>query len=166
MAEFWNLIVESNTFNFVILVAIFMVLFTKINLPELINKIKTDIANAIENAKSEKDRAQKMLKDAKNLSKNTDKEVQEMMDNAQSSAKNIADGIINNAKLQSKHITDNVERVIKSEERKLTAELTSETVKKSIDIARNDIINRLKADNDIQNKLIEESIKELDNINL
>ena len=166
MAEFWNLIVESNTFNFAILVVIFAVLFAKINLPEVLSKLKADISNSIENAKKTKDDAIKSLKDAKKAAKNTDSEVQSLLDDANATAKNIADGIINNAKQQSKHITDNIERVVKSEEKKITAEIRTETVKKSINIASDDIINRLKTDESLQNKLIEESIKELDNINL
>ena len=42
MAEFWNLLVQSNTFNFAILVIIIAVVFAKIDLPGIIEKIKKD----------------------------------------------------------------------------------------------------------------------------
>ena len=75
MTDFWSLIVQSNTFNFAILAIIIAVVCVKIDLPNVIEKIKEDIALAIENANYEKQSAEKELRKAKKLVKNTDQEI-------------------------------------------------------------------------------------------
>ena len=63
LANFWNLIVESNTFNFAVLLIIFAVLFKKLNISSGVEKIKQDIINTINNAKNERENAKNKLLD-------------------------------------------------------------------------------------------------------
>ena len=46
LANFWNIIVKSNTFNFAVLLLIFAILFKKLNVSALVEKIKQDIINS------------------------------------------------------------------------------------------------------------------------
>ena len=59
MVDFWNLIVQSNTFNFAILAIIIAIVCVKIDLPNVIEKIREEVSLAIENANSEKQSAEK-----------------------------------------------------------------------------------------------------------
>ena len=54
LANFWNIIVESNTFNFAVLLLIFAILYKKLNISNTVEKIKQDVINTINNAKTEK----------------------------------------------------------------------------------------------------------------
>lgn len=54
LANFWNIIVESNTFNFAVLLVIFAVLYKKMNVADGIEKIKQGIINSINSAKRNK----------------------------------------------------------------------------------------------------------------
>ena len=166
MSEFWNLIVESNTFNFVILVAIFWVLAIKLNLPEMVEKIRYNVAASIENAKLELKEAQGNLKSAKNDLKKASEDADEKVRLAQENAEGLSKDILNNAKVQVNKIAANVMRVVESEEKKISAQLTSETMLNAVYLARKNIIEKLKSDKDLQNKLVSDSIKELEEMTL
>lgn len=159
MTNFWDIIVETNTFNFAILAIIIAVVLTKINIPELTEKIRKEIAKQIENARLEKQNAQNELKSAKRITKNTDNEVSEKLQGAKNNAKLLSDEIKKNTKEQIQNINANIERVISSEEKKMSAKLKSDTMKNAIELARQDITNKL--DIKLHEKLIEQSIKEL-----
>ena len=51
LANFWNIIVESNTFNFAVLLLIFAILYKKLNISNTVEKIKQDVINTINNEK-------------------------------------------------------------------------------------------------------------------
>ncbi len=166
MAEFWNLIVQSNTFNFAILVIIIAVVFAKIDLPGIIEKIKNDVARAIENAKQEKENAEKDLKTAQKTAANTDNEVAQQLKTAENNAQNLSQGIMKNTELQIENIKSNILKVINAEEKSLSAKLTQDTVNNSIELAKQNIINKLNENPDLHNKFIDDSINEIDRVQL
>lgn len=166
MSEFWKLILESNTFNFAVLVAIFWVLAIKFNLPEMFDKIRMSVAASIENAKIELKNAQESLKLAKKEAKNASVEAAEKISAANASADGLSKDILDNAKVQVKKIEANVMRVVESEEQKISAKLTKETMHNAIDIARDSIVEKVKSDKELQIRLISDCIKELDGMNL
>lgn len=166
MTDFWNLIVQSNTFNFAILAIIIAIVCIKIDLPNIIEKIRDEIALAIENANYEKQTAEKELRKTKKIVKNTDLEVNEKIDHAKKSAKLISDEIKKNTELSIQHIKDNIDRVIQAEEKKITAELTHNTIQSSVELAKKNIVDKLNNNIDLHNKFIEKSIQELDKIEL
>ena len=166
MAEFWNLMVQSNTFNFAILMLIIAIVFAKIDLPGIIEKIRLEIASNIENAQKLQKEAQSELKKAKKAIKNTDTEVEEKLSSAKNSAKLLVDEINKNTKSQVAQIENNVDRVILAETKKVSTKLSHDTVNKAINLAKENIINKLASDPSLHNKLIEESITELDKIEL
>ena len=166
MAEFWNLIVQSNTFNFAILVIIIAVVFAKIDLPGIIEKIKNDVARAIENAKQEKENAEKDLKTAQKTAANTDNEVAQQLKTAENNAQNLSQGIMKNTELQIENIKSNILKVINAEEKSLSAKLTQDTVNNSIELAKQNIINKLNENPDLHNKFIDDSITEIDRVQL
>ena len=118
MADFWNLIVQSNTFNFAILAIIIAIVCAKINMPKVIEDIRNEIASAIEKAIEEKKGAEKELKKTIKIVKNTDLEIQEKIANANQNAKLLSDEINKNSKITVQQIKDSVERIIKAEEKK------------------------------------------------
>ena len=164
MVNFWNHIVETNTFNFIIMVVIFVIIFQKINISKIIQKIQEGVANAINNAQKEKQNADKALKDAKKTVKNTDAEIEENINTAKKNAKNLASEIKKYSDEQISHLRENIGRVVSAEEKKLSSKLQQGTIVESINLARENIINKLAEDPKLHEKLIEESIKELDKI--
>ena len=165
-AEIWDIIVRSNTFNFVLLVAIFWFLFKKINVSNFIGKLQQDIINAIENVKKSKELAGEKLSKAKDSVKNLESDIKAQMDLADNTAKTISDNILEDTEKRIEIIHSSVDKTIATEEKSLSAKLTEKTAAAAVAIAKNHIINTLKNRPDLHDKYIGESIQELDRIQL
>ena len=94
MAHLWNLIVESNTLNFIVLAIILLFAFKKINLPEMISKLQQNIENAVNESNLAKTKSQEALKIAEEKMKNVDKEVENIIEDTQKTAQIVSKNII------------------------------------------------------------------------
>lgn len=164
LINFWNIIVESNTFNFVVLLLIFAILYKKLNVSNAVEKIKQGIVKTIEDAKSEKESAENKLKDAQKAIENLDDDIKSRIDDAKLRAEGIAKQILTNADSRVKLIEKNIGRVISAEEKTLSAKMSEKTLKTSVELAKQHIINMLENNKDLHNKFIDESIENIDKV--
>ncbi len=164
LVNFWNLIVESNTFNFIVLILIFAILFKKINISSVIEKIRDEIVNTIENAKKEQENAKNKLLNAEKAIENIDDEIKQKLNEASKRAEDMSKQILDNTDLRLKLIEKNIERVVNAEEKTLSAKMTEKTLKTSVELAKKQIINMLESNPDMHNKYIDESIENLDRV--
>ncbi len=164
LANFWNIIVKSNTFNFAVLLLIFAILFKKLNVSALVEKIKQDIINTINNAKAERENAKNKLYDAQKSIEHIEEEIKQRLDEASLRGEGIAKQIAANADEQVKLIEKNISRVINAEEKTLSAKITEKTLKVSIELAKQHIKNTLVNNPELHNKFIDESIDNIDRV--
>ena len=164
LVNFWNIIVDSNTFNFAILLLLFAILYKKLNVSGGIEKIKQDIINSINNAKEEKAKAENKLSQAQKSVENIDNDIAKQLEEASKRADGIASQILNNTNAKVQLIEKNIKRVISAEEKTLSAQITKKTLNTSIEIARKHIISVLENNHDLHNKFIDESIQNIDRI--
>lgn len=164
--NFWKLIVESNTFNFIVLLVILVIVMQKLKVSEAAAKLKDNIVNAIENAKNAKEKAKTYYDDAKSKIEHIEDEVFERLALATRQAENVADSISENTSRKVTQIEHNVEKVVEAEKKTLITELTDKTTKSSIILAEKYIKLRLDNEPELQDKYIEEGIEELDKVNI
>ncbi len=164
--NFWKLIVESNTFNFIVLLVILVIVMQKLKVSEAAAKLKDNIVNAIENAKNAKEKAKTYYDDAKSKIEHIEDEVSERLALATRQAENVADSISENTSRKVTQIEHNVEKVVEAEKKTLITELTDKTTKSSIILAEKYIKLRLDNEPELQDKYIEEGIEELDKVNI
>ena len=164
--NFWKLIVESNTFNFIVLLVILVIVMQKLKVSEAAAKLKDNIVNAIENAKNAKEKAKTYYDDAKSKIEHIEDEVSERLALATRQAENVADSISENTSRKVTQIEHNVEKVVEAEKKTLITELTDKTTKSSIILAEKYIKLRLDNEPELQDKYIEEGIEELDKENI
>lgn len=164
--NFWELIVESNTFNFIVLLVILVIVMQKLKVSEAAAKLKDNIVNAIENAKNAKEKAKTYYDDAKSKIEHIEDEVSERLALATRQAENVADSISENTSRKVTQIEHNVEKVVEAEKKTLITELTDKTTKSSIILAEKYIKLRLDNEPELQDKYIEEGIEELDKVNI
>ena len=157
--DFWKIIVETNTFNFAILLLIFVILYQKLNVSALIENIKSDIINAMESVKNQKALSQDKLKNAQELCANLENEINDRLNDAKIQAQGIAERIENNAKLSIDTIEKNIQKIIDSQEKNIIHDISQNTLQKSVDLAKNKIIQELKNKQELHSKLIDESIE-------
>lgn len=165
ISKIWNIIVESNTFNFIVFALIFVWILKKINIKEIINSLQQKIIKIIDEAKKEHEDAQNELLNAEKAVENLGVELKNIVDDAHKSAEVIGEKILNEAKKQIASIESNAKKVIEAEEKLLISKLTKSTSQASIETAKLHIKNVLEQTPTLHEKYINESIDELDRLN-
>lgn len=159
--NFWNAIVQSNTFNFAVLLLLFAVLYKKLNIAHTIDSLKQNIIKRIEDAKQERQNAKLNLTNATKSVENLENEINEHLKEVAIKADNLSEQIVKNAQTQIELIEKNAKNVILGEEKTLLTKINSEVLKASIDCAKEKIVKTLAKNPKLHDKFIEESIGEL-----
>ena len=158
----WNLILESNTFNFVVLLVILVIVMQKLHISDALENIKNEIIENIEKAKKTKQEAELSLADAKAKIEHLDDELGERIALATQQAHNVGEQIQENTKRRIKQIENNIEKVIETEEKTIITSLSDETSMESIKLAEEIKRKKLKDDPSLHDRYIQESIDELE----
>ena len=166
LLDIWNFIVHSNTFNFIVMVLLLVWIVKKFNIKNALEVMKNNIIDSIEKSKQEKESASKTLNEANDAVKNLDSEINARITQAEEQGKNLAKQILTEADKKVKQIENNIERVVEAEEKTISSKLTSKTVKASVELSKNHIINLLKTNPELHEKFINESIEEIDRIKI
>ncbi len=157
----WDMILETNTFNFIILLVILAVLYHVLHISQMLESIKNNIISSIENAKFEQADAINKLKDAKNSYSKLDDELRTRLDDAEKKSSAIKKQILQDADSRVNAIEQNVINVIASEEKSVSNRITEKTLKASVELAKKIIVDKLEKTPELHNKFIDESIGEL-----
>lgn len=165
ISEIWNIIVESNTFNFVLFVLILAWVAKKINVGQIISSLQAKIIKLIEDVKREHEIAKNELLNAQKAVENLPTELKEIIQDAEKSADVISKKIMTEAEKQLENINNNAQKVIDAEEKLLISTLTKNTSKASVEAATSHIQNTLTQTPSLHEKYINESIDELDRLN-
>lgn len=165
IANIWNIIVMSNTFNFVVFVLILAFVAKKANIGGAISALQAKIIKLIDDAKKEHAEATNKLKNAEKEVENLPKELEEIVSDAKKSAAVISEKILAEAEKQIESIEQNAKKVIDAEEKMLIAKLAKSTSQASVEAAKNHIQNVLVETPTLHEKYINESIDELDRLN-
>ena len=162
LINLWNIILKSNTFNFIVLVVILAIVMQKLHISDALEKLKTEIVEKIEKSKKAKSDAIICLSDAKSKTENLDAEISEKISLANSQAHNVGEMIHETAQRKIKQITDNIEKVIKAEEKTIAIKLNDQTAQASIRLAEDIIRKQLQQDPSLHDRYINESLEELE----
>lgn len=159
--NFWNAILESNTFNFAILLLIFAILYKKLNVSNTIDNLKSEIIKRIEDAKNERLNAIQRLKNAQVSVENLDDEIKSQLSEATQKAENLSKQIYECTDKKLKQINLNTQKIIEGEEKTLSAKLNEKVLKSAVEVAKARIIAELEANPNLHEKFISESIGEI-----
>lgn len=165
LANIWNTIVYSNTFNFIVFVAIIIFVAKKANIGAAVEALQVKIIKIIDDAKKEHAQAKEKLLNAEKAVENLPKELEGLMQDATKSAEVISQKILVEAQKQIENIEANATKVIEAEEKLLISQLTKNTSKASVELAKTHIKSTLDETPTLHEKYINESIDELDKLN-
>lgn len=166
MAEFWALIVKSNTFNFIVMLVILAIIWQKLNISEKLEDMRVKIANFIENSKHEKENAEKQLSATKKDVENIKEEIFKNIEQAKVSAQNVFEEINKMTHGAIEKIEANVDKIIDNETRKINSKLTIEASQKAIDLAKEKLQKMFDENPQMHNNFIEQSIETLDKVKI
>lgn len=164
--EFWNVIVQSNTFNFLIFIGLFALLFKKINFGAMMDSLQAKVMVLIEDAKRAKDDSINELKKTQEVSSKVQMEVKNILDNAEVTADRLGKRILEDAEKQVNSIYKNTDGVVESEGQKIISTLSKKTALASLELAKAHIVKTLQVKPQYHAKFIEDSINELDGFNI
>lgn len=164
--EFWNVIVQSNTFNFLIFIGLFALLFKKINFGAMMDSLQAKVMVLIEDAKKAKDDSINELKKTQEISSKVPMEVKNILDNAEVTADRLGKRILEDAEKQVNSIYKNTDGVVESEGQKIISTLSKKTALASLELAKAHIVKTLQVKPQYHAKFIEDSINELDGFNI
>jgi len=162
--EIWELIVKSNTFNFIIMVALFAFIIKKCKLTQKLDEAIAKIKETIEKSEVVKNNSLEELRQADEKTKNIVFELEEIDKKAQENIATLKEKIASDAEAQVNSIKLNADKIIDAKEKEIISHLSKKTILASIEIARKHIINLLKQNPDYHQKFIRESIEEINRL--
>lgn len=158
---FENLL-ATNLINFIIVIATLALIFKKVRLAEIIQKLADDIQANVEKSATNAANALKEYKETKKATKDIPKLQEDIIENAKNNALTLKEKIEAKTKFQENEIRNNVEKIFQNQSEKAKKMTTNEIYLACIDLAQEQIIEKL--DKETHKKLIDSSIDELDKI--
>ncbi len=166
MAEFIDIILKSNTLNFLIVVLVLSFIFYKLNLKQKLENLQKDIKEYVDNSTDEKELAQKeLLKSQADIEK-LPADINKIKKDTDNSLKNLENKVYNETEEQKQDIANNAQRLLNLETKKFYSKLINILSEKSVDLAKENAIEQLNQNKDLHKIYIDEAINELDKINL
>ena len=163
-ANLWNLILESNTFNFVVLLVILVIVMQKLHISDKLEDMKHEIVDKIEKSKQAKEDAVYNLADAKTKIEHLEEDIEEKITIANTQAHNVGETIKEAAERKVRQIEINVQKVIESEEKTIVTNLNDKTSKEALNLAEKLIKEKLEQEPALHDRYISESIEELEKV--
>ena len=155
-------ILHTNIINFIIVVSTLVLIFKKAHLGDIIQKMADDIKDSVEKSSKNAQSAISEYKSTKKAVKDTPKLQEEIIKSAKSNAQNIKEKIEQKTLFEQDELRKNISKILESTAQKFKNLTVDDVYKASIDIAKAEVQKRL--DYDTQQKLIEKSVDELENI--
>ena len=166
MSDFWHLLLQSNIFNFIIVVAIIVYLFKKFNIKQKIEKLTNEIKSYVDESEKEKIDAEKELRNINNKIEKLPLEIDNINRSADNSVKSLSEKIHAETETQKQDILNNAERLLNLETKKFKSKLVNILSEKSVELVVENTIKQLNSNRELHKKYIDNAISELDRINL
>lgn len=166
MSDFFNVLIQSNTLNFLIASALIFFVLYKCNISNKIQNIADEIKNYVNSSENEKIDAQKKLDIAKNKVQKLPDVIQRIKKSTDNSIKNYEKKVQEDINNEKNDIKKNAKRLFELETKKFKNNLCDVLSVQSVEIARKNAIEQLKENSQLHNRYIDSAIDELDGINL
>ena len=163
---FKEYVLNTNLFNFLILLAFFVFCAIRFDLSGKISDMQDKIASVIYDVKQNLFNSEKALNNAREAIKTLAQDIDKINAHAHKNAQIIADKILEDANIQANNIALNADKVISAEEKKVLDELIKEVSISSVAKSKENIVNMLQNNVEMHERYINESIDKLDGLTL
>ena len=159
-------IARTNLFNFIIFAGIIAYLFIKLDVIGGLNKGTEVVAEKIDNSETAKDESEIKLKSIEDKVANLEQEVESIIKQSETNAELVGEKIITEANKSADNIQTNTQKLIENKTGVLKNDIMRRASLASVEVAKGHIINELNNNNDLHNKLIDESIESINGVEL
>lgn len=164
--SFLKYLATSNAINFIIMLVILGVIIVKMNLKSTLSDAVAGVENSIKNSDNEKEKSENVLQTSKNEFDRLPEVIKNLENEAELKVRVFKDKIEENTQKNIQDIQKNVERSLLIEEEKISNLMTGRTIAASVSMAQDNIRDLLKDNPDLHLKFIDESLDELDKVEL
>lgn len=159
IGEIFNYIGRTNLFNFAIFLAIIIWVCNKINVAGKLEDARASVVDNIENSKTAKSDSEEELRKIEESVAHIEEEIDLIIKKAEDNAKMVGNKILADAELAAGNIKDNSEKAVEARASLLKNDILKRASIASIEVAKNHIINELRNNPDLHNRLIDESVE-------
>ena len=149
---------RTNLFNFAIFLAVIIWVCKKINLNVKLESAKNEVKEQIEASENTKSESESHLQDIEETISHIEEEIDGIIKKSEENAKLVGEKIIDDANKAVVSIKDNSKKAVENRLALLKNDILRRASIASIDVAKNHIINELRDNYDLHNRLIDESI--------
>lgn len=160
----WSNILQSNAFNFTIMVIFFAILMKFLKLPENIEAQRSDIQKSIESSDSLKKQAEEEFKKIEKSLENLPSELDKILKNADLTAKAFENKSKEEIEKIVATIKENAEKQVLAEEKHTQSTLTKNIAKSSVDIAHKQVKKAFDQNSELHRKYINDFINSIDRL--
>ena len=159
-------IARTNLFNFIIFAGIIIYLVIKLNVKENLEKGAEVVSEKIENSTEAKSKSEEKLQTIEDKIVHLEEEIEEIIKNSVDNAELVGSQVIADANKTAENIKTNAVKVVENKTGLLKNDIIKRASVASVQVAKDHIINELNNNYDLHNKLIDESIESIQNVEL
>lgn len=146
--------------------SIIIYLAHKMDVKGKLEQSKADVATVIEESKTVKAESETRLASIEESMANIGTEIEEILVKSEENAKLVGEKIVSDAEKNVLVIRDNASKAIENSRLILKNDLIKRATLASVEVAKSQILAELNANQDLHNKLIEESINAIEGVQL
>lgn len=164
--EIINYIAETNLFNFVIFLSIIVFLVRKINVTAKLESAQVSVKDTIVESESAKVQSEERLSAIEESMAHIEEEIDSILEKSEETAKLVGEKIIQDAEKTALVIQENTGKTLENKRMLLKNELLKRASLASVEVAKAHIINELNNNQELHDKLIDESIDTIEGVQL
>ena len=159
-------IARTNLFNFVIFAGIIIYLCIKLDVVSVLNKGADSVAENINKSETAREESEIKLKTIEEKVANIEEEIDGIIKQSESNAELVGGQIISDADKSAENIKTNALKLIENKTGALKNDIMRRASLASVEVAKGQIIKELENNEDLHNKLINESIEAINGVDL
>ena len=159
-------IARTNLFNFVIFAGVITYLIIKLNLKGSLEKGTESVSEKIDNSTNAKEEAETKLQTIEDKIAHLEDEIEGIIKQSETNAELVGTQIIADANRSAENIKTNTEKLIENKTSVLKNDIMKRASLASVEVARERIINELNNNEELHNRLIDESVEAINGVEL
>lgn len=153
---------RTNLFNFIIFAGIIIYLFIKLDVIGMLQNGTEVVADKIDNSTAAKEEAEAQLQKIEDKVAHLKDEINDIIKQSETNANLVGEQILVDADKSAENIKNNTQKLIENKTDVVRNDILKRAASASIEVAREHIIKELVNNNDLHNKLIDESIEAIE----
>ena len=159
-------IARTNLFNFIIFAGIIIYLVIKLNVKGNLEKGAETVSEKIEDSTEAKTKSEEKLQTIEDKICHLEEEIDGIIKSSVDNAELVGSQIISDANKSAENIKFNAVKLVENKTGLLKNDIIKRASAASVQVAKDHIINELNNNYDLHNKLIDESIESIQNVEL